>query len=328
MNLAPADYRIVISQVGGEYGVESDFNDSGIYRACGEGGLSEREAMAAVEEMRFWLWIMSDHAKLIRNGFDLAEEDLFRYSDALAQNLDVMLARVQSACPPFSPEQVQSLIAESNAVTVPLREFKADLVVAIRECRVMTNRPAELIDHIRRESEFFLGVINGLVGGPYPTRCNLKIPAPSGKETEPAALAPRSLIPYMGPLAAAILQDGILFFTQINGEHAVVLSLYFRPEVQEELMEETEGHGTKLLGLLEELTRKVVQGSCLRDMKDIIARIREATISWLEHLRTLKAAVGACSVPTGQVNFPYSLLDHMEREGMYSIELLDMAQNM
>jgi len=132
----------------------------------------------------------------------------------------------------------------------------------------------------------------------------------------------------MGPLAAAILQDGILFFTQINGEHAVVLSLYFRPEVQEELMEETEGHGTKLLGLLEELTEKVMQGSRLSDMKDIIARIREATISWLEHLRTLKAAVGSCGVPTGQVNFPYSLLDHMEREGMYSIELLDMAQNM
>ena len=307
--------------------MEFDSKEIGVFGACGEGTLSEREAMAAVEEMRFWLWIMSDHAKLIRNGFDLAEEDLFRYSDALAQNLDGMLARIQSVNPPFLPEQVSSLIAESNAVTVPLREFKADLVVAIRECRVRTNLPAELIDHIRRESEFFLGAINGLVGGPYPTRCNLKIPAPPGKETEPAALAPRSLIPCMGQLAGAILQDGIVFFTRINGEHATVVSLYFRPEVQEDLREETEEYGQKLLGLLEELTAKVVQGSSFRDLKDIMDKIRESTISWLEHLRTLKAAVGSCSVPTGQVNFPFSLLDHMEREGMYSIELLDMAQN-
>ncbi len=71
-----------------------------------------------------------------------------------------------------------------------------------------------------------------------------------------------------------------------------MLSLYFRPEVQEDLREETEEYGQKLLGLLEELTAKVVQGSSFRDLKDIMDKIRESTISWLEHLRTLKAAVG------------------------------------
>ncbi len=328
MNLPLADYRIVIRQAGGECSVEYDSINVDMSQAWAGGSFSERETMGVMEEMRFWLRIMSDHAKLIRNGFDLAEEELFRFADALAENLDGMLARVQSVNPPFSPGEVQSFIAESNAVVVPLREFKADLEVAIRECRVMTDRPAELIDHVRREAEFFLGIINGLVGGPIPTRCNLKIPAPPGKESEPAALAPRSLISCMGQFAQSILLDGILFFTHINGEHAQVLSIYFRPEIQEELAETTKGYGNRLLCLLDEMTDKIVQGSSFQEMKDVVTRIREATIPWLEHLRTLKTKIGSCSVPTGQVNFPYSLLDHMEREGMYSIELLDMALNM
>lgn len=181
MNLPLADYRIVIRQAGGECSVEYDSINVDMSQAWAGGSFSERETMGVMEEMRFWLRIMSDHAKLIRNGFDLAEEELFRFADALAENLDGMLARVQSVNPPFSPGEVQSFIAESNAVVVPLREFKADLEVAIRECRVMTDRPAELIDHVRREAEFFLGIINGLVGGPIPTRCNLKIPTRRGR---------------------------------------------------------------------------------------------------------------------------------------------------
>ncbi len=57
-------------------------------------------------------------------------------------------------------------------------------------------------------------------------------------------------------------------------------------------------------------------------------KIRESTIRLVGALAHPEGGRGgSCSVPTGQVNFPFSLLDHMEREGMYSIELLDMAQN-
>ncbi|NLC38756.1 MAG: DUF2935 domain-containing protein, partial [Clostridia bacterium] len=53
------------------------------------------ELEAALEEMRFWLRIMADHAKLIRNGFDLMEERLFRISDRFSLDYDELLRRVQ-----------------------------------------------------------------------------------------------------------------------------------------------------------------------------------------------------------------------------------------
>ncbi|MBP7165415.1 MAG: DUF2935 domain-containing protein, partial [Firmicutes bacterium] len=77
-------------------------------------------AMGVVEEMRFWLQTMSDHAKIIRGGLDVTDEGLFRYVDCLGAGIDELLALVQSACPPFCPGQVECLIAETNRRVTPL----------------------------------------------------------------------------------------------------------------------------------------------------------------------------------------------------------------
>ena len=126
--------------------------------------LSPGLAMGVVEEMRFWLHIMSDHARLIRSGLDVADEGLFRYVDCLGVCIDELLAAVQSACPPFAPGQVECLIAEVNSRVTPLRDLKRNLAAMVRECRIHMQLPADMLEHIRREADFFLSIINRPMG--------------------------------------------------------------------------------------------------------------------------------------------------------------------
>ncbi|MEA4882246.1 MAG: DUF2935 domain-containing protein [Clostridia bacterium] len=287
--------------------------------------LGEREATAAFEEMRFWLPIMSDHARLIRNGFDLAADDVFRYSDALGVAIDGVLAAVRETTPPFPPGQAECFIAETNRVVVPLRDFKAALTGLIEKCQIRTDRPAGLIEHVRREADLYLGIVNGLVGGQAPTREDLKIPAPNCHKAEPAALAPRSLIPSLGEAGALVLTDETLFFTEINGEHAATLSIYFRPGTQDQLSKDAAATGEAILALRNRMAEAVERGSTICQMKDLLSSARELVVSWAGQLQSLKTVVGTCAVPTGEVNFPFSILDHMLKEAGYTLELLDMA---
>jgi len=130
----------------------------------------------------------------------------------------------------------------------------------------------------------------------------------------------------MGQGAAAILMDEIMFFADINAEHGVVLSLFFRPVVQDELFANTRQLGEAGLGLFREMSQARIAGASLADMRELIARDREAVGGWIGYLRCLKESIGCCRVPTGQVNFAYHLLHHMEREACYTLELMDMVQ--
>lgn len=287
--------------------------------------LSPGQAVGAVEEMRFWLHIMSDHARLIRSGLDVVDEDLFRYVDCLGADVDALITEVQSACPPFSPGQVECLIAEANRRVTPLRELKRNLAAMVRECRIHMQLPADMLDHTRREADFLLGIINTPVGWPVPARSDLEIPAPPAEENCPACLAPRSMIPCLGQCGAVVLMDEILFFADINGEHGTVLSLFFRPIVQDELSEKARELGETGTGLFREMSQARLAGASLADMRGLIARSRDAVNAWVSYLRCLKESVGRCKAPTGQVNFAYHLLHHMEREACYTLELMDMV---
>jgi len=288
--------------------------------------LSPSLAMGVVEEMRFWLQIMSDHARIIRSGLDVTDESLFRCVDCLGVGIDELLTAVQSACPPFPQGQVECLIAEANRRVTPLRELKRNLAAMVRECRINIQLPADMLEHIRREADFFLGIINRPVGWPVPTRSDLEIPAPPAEANLPACLAPRSVIPYMGQGGAVVLMDEILFFADINAEHAAVLSLFFRPIVQDELSEKARELGEMGMGPFREMSQARLAGASLADMCGMIARSRDAVNAWVGYLRCLKESIGRCSVPTGQVNFAYHLLHHMEREACYTLELMDMVQ--
>ena len=154
-----------------------------------------------------------------------------------------------------------------------------------------------MLEHIRREADFFLGVINRPVGWPVPTRSDLEIPAPPAEENCPACLAPRSVIPCMGQGAAVVLMDEILFFADIDAEHGAVLSLFFRPIVQDKLAAKARELGEMGMGPFARCLRQGWRAS-LMDMRGLIART--AMSAWVCYLRYSSSRLGAAMCPPGR----------------------------
>ncbi|MFZ5647430.1 MAG: DUF2935 domain-containing protein [Bacillota bacterium] len=148
---------------------------------------------AALDEMNFWVQVMAEHSKFIRGGMDPTEERIIRAADAFAVRFDRLLAQVR-ATSPADAARINVLVDTSIAETVALRDFKARLAQMIGSCSVTSELPAALLDHIRREADFFLTMLFRLRGQPAPPRDVLGIP----DSNIPAAVVPKSLIPYMG----------------------------------------------------------------------------------------------------------------------------------
>ncbi len=293
------------------------------------GRLTPEMAVAAIQEMRTWLELMQLHARLIRNTLNTEEERLFRYADSLAQAITALRRRFEGQDDMAIAGCARELIAETNAVVVPLRQLKAEMAEAVPRCCVICSLPADLLDHIRREADVFLGIINGLVGGPVPSRTDIGVPASPTAPDARASLAPRSLIPGLiasSPACAnEVLWDEIIFFTRINAEHGPVLALYFRPQVQEDLVRATTQFSEAIRPILDQLEAARQQGLSIPQARSLIEADIAATVPWVTYLRQLHAAILTCQVPTGQVNFPAQLAEHMAEEGDYSLQLMQMA---
>ena len=205
------------------------FEDAGYYQRL------PLELEAALEEMRFWLRIMADHAKLIRNGFDLMEERFFRVSDRFSLDFDELLRQVQAPSP--GPPEVVGLMNKSEYLTGKFRDFKASLVELINNCRVLSNRPGELIDHLRREAEYFLGKMQEeFKAGSTPTREEIGIP----DGNLPTFWSPLTNTQFSGPSQEISIEENLLASSAFGT--CGVLGIYLRPVVQRSCSEKS-GNG-------------------------------------------------------------------------------------
>lgn len=296
------------------------------------GRLTPEMAVAAIQEMRTWLELMQFHARLIRNSLNTEEETLFRYVDSLAQRITALRERFEGQDDMALAGCARELIADTNAVIVPLRQLKIEMAEAVSRCCVICSLPADLLDHIRREADVFLGIINGLVGGPVPSRTDIGVPQSPAAADPRAALCPRSLIPGLiasNPACAnEVLWDEIIFFTRINAEHGPVMAMYFRPGVQQDLIDTTTRLSGAIMPILNQLEAARQQGLSIPQARPLIEANIAATVPWVAYLQQLNAAIMTCQVPTGQVNFPAQLAPHMALEGNYSLQLMQMAVSM
>lgn len=276
---------------------------------------AEQVTEAVKEELRFWVGILADHTKFIRNKFDPTEERLFRRADQFAREFDELRQRVNALFGPTPPGRVAVVEGQVVQATRRLIRYKIEVTEGIRDCRILTELPADLIDHLRREALYFLGVLNVAHGGPPPTRSQLGLP----DANRPVNVAPIGLIPFLRQRAFAIGVDLSLFWLKIHFEHAQVLTLFYRP-VQEELIRQTADFQRRL----EMLYRQALEVDRRRSgLSGLLARVRPAMMEWREFLERLFADIRNCRVPTGQVNFPARLADHMRRETDYYLAILN-----
>ena len=139
----------------------------------------------------------------------------------------------------------------------------------------------------------------------------------------PTSLVPKLLIPYMGNRIPRIARDENLFWLRIHMEHSEVLLLIaYRPKLQDMLYEATAKFEKELEVLLEEAKRIPEQASALKTFNSKVYGVMK---NWRDFLLELFNDVMECDVPSGQINAPALILDHMARESDYYLDVLSIV---
>lgn len=285
--------------------------------------VSAQATVAAIDEMSFWLRIMYEHSKFIRGGLNpsISQEPLIQIADNFARKIEGLHDAVIQT-PPQNEAQVNNLVNASRGWVTALRDFKAQLYELINDCRVIAELPAPLLDHIRREADYFLTMLDRVQGTPVPSDATLGIPDGSS----PTSLVPRLLVPSLGPDLLKAIRDANLFWLRIHMEHGEVLLLIaYRPRIQEMLYDATAVFEQQLEDLLTEAKQTPLEPQGLRAFN---AKAYVVMSDWRDFLRDLYEDVLKCSVPSGQINTDALILDHMAREAEYYIELLGIEDRL
>jgi hypothetical protein len=271
---------------------------------------------AALDEMRYWVRIVAEHLKFHRGGLDpnLAQDDLFVELDTLARRIDALYAQILN--PNLSPRSFNMLFRRTLALVTTARNLKVSLTNGIRNCQILSIIPVDLADHVRRETDRFLGVLGHLIGVPGPTRRTLGIP---DGNTQVQAI-PRLLIPVQPQdIKFTDVLEEIMFFSRIHAEHAGHISMTLRPD-QEEIR-------TQALEFQRRFTENIDRARAVEESGEGFEEVLEVSMTISREFRAF--VLGAlenllnCQL---QTNFWPLLADHILREVDFFIGILELAQ--
>lgn len=188
-------------------------------------------ASAALSEALTFLRLGSDHAKFVRNGFDVTQEALFREADAIAQEVDRIRAQFGALSEPVPTLLVAQFTRAALPIVRRLIQFKDGVARAIAGDITQQTLPADFVLHLQREADFFVGILNHMAGLPTPTPTTLQLQGPT-------ALVPtiaRHLLEVV-PASEAVAAN--LAYTEFWGkhheEHAEAIAIFLRPGQQKE----------------------------------------------------------------------------------------------
>lgn len=269
-----------------------------------------------LDEMRVWLPILSEHLKFHRGGIDpsIKQDCIFQNLDYSARQIDYLNNVIfpnDAAMHNMVQDPAQSVIPQALAVS----DIKKFMYQGIKSCEILSIIPSELADHMRRETDRFIGII----GGPKPTRKELGIPGGDKKVLG----VPRMLI---GDLPAkekfiAVVEE-IMFFSHINEEHAHHIAMTAKPEIQEKFIRKAKEFEKKFKENLEKAKAVEEKGKGLD-------RLIEDTLKLMKEFKNfglmLQKGSLSCSLPGEQTNHWPLMDDHILREGDYFVELLLMS---
>lgn len=129
---------------------------------------------AIIDENVFFLRIMADHAKFISHLLDPSERQLIEQANNFSQEFDQLLFQardLESMRPQSQTVPLLDQFLDQNRVSVKsLRDFKRTARELIEACRIKSIIHPLLADHVFREAEHFLFIIdmfeNSLTGNP------------------------------------------------------------------------------------------------------------------------------------------------------------------
>ncbi|MCU6709578.1 DUF2935 domain-containing protein [Paenibacillus sp. J5C_2022] len=119
---------------------------------------------AIINENVFFLRIMADHAKFIGHLLDPSERQLVEQARDFSHDFDQLLFQARdldSMRPQSQTKPLMDQFLDQNRVSVTsLRDFKKAAKDLIEACRIKSLIPPLLADHVFREAERFLEIID------------------------------------------------------------------------------------------------------------------------------------------------------------------------
>ncbi|WP_373271269.1 DUF2935 domain-containing protein [Paenibacillus sp. MY03] len=119
---------------------------------------------AIIDENVFFLRIMADHAKFISHLLDPSERQLVEQANHFSQEFDTLLYQardLESMRPESQTLPLLDQFLDQNKVSVKsLRDFKKTARDMIEACRIKSIIHPLLADHVFREAEHFLVIID------------------------------------------------------------------------------------------------------------------------------------------------------------------------
>lgn len=119
---------------------------------------------AIIKENVFYLKIMADHSKFIGHLLDPSERKLVDQARDFSHDFDQLLFQAQDLDhmrPQSETEPLLDQFLDQNRVSVvSLRDFKKTARDLIEACKIKSNIPALLADHVYREADHFLEIID------------------------------------------------------------------------------------------------------------------------------------------------------------------------
>ena len=107
----------------------------------------------------FWDDIMGEHAMYIRGLLDPTEVELFNKADSFAKLFKELLEEVKKS----TEAEIPKLIKKNLKATVAIKEFKATATEGLIECEIKSLINPLLSDHVLRESNRYIRVLNSFI---------------------------------------------------------------------------------------------------------------------------------------------------------------------
>lgn len=273
--------------------------------------------LGALDEMKFWGRIVFEHLKFHRHAVDPGNERMFRLMDQFAVAVEQFYnANIFPVTESSSDIAIMQLTEQALCVIIPSRDFKAYLKNEIEACRILSIIDPDLADHLRRETDYFIGQLRYTRGELTPTREILGIP--DGNTM--ALTVPRRVITTLqGSSYTKAVLENIMFFSRISAEHAQHLALATKPGVQEDIRQQAQKFVEPFLANIKKAERVEATGSGLNQL---INESYTLAVEFRDFMVVVNDALHRCAVPTGRVNAWPLLADHITRESQYFVDIL------
>lgn len=109
-----------------------------------------------MEEVKFWLEIMREHALFITMGLPAGEPGLIKEAEGFYKDFGSLLGRLAKAS---GEKQYLRLVADSMDVVAEFLRYKRHLLRRMLLCEVSAGIPPLMVDHMAREAEYLLALL-------------------------------------------------------------------------------------------------------------------------------------------------------------------------